>query len=497
MNLRKSPSVLKTIFISIFLASIILLAFTVIRSGYFFEFDIDELYHANSVYLLSSGYKPFTDFFLPYSPLFYSFLSPLFHASGFTLDTIQAARVVMIILFVLRIVGASLLIRMLFGKLAALLFLPLFLLDPFTAYVSMQIRPDNFLMTIYVIGLVALTHGLIAQKKYTILLAGIVLGISLIASIKIIPSLGALFLVLFFYRLRYKFIGLFELCIGVGLPIILFSLYYLFNGAFMPMITNLIFDARAINESLKYPVPMGNFYWPSPSTIFGLSFKPILFQYIWALPLLAFAGAYNTLIASDFTSHTLSRKNMFSNVLTVSLGVQWISLFFIRSVFIQYYIPLTWLFALFGAVALATFLHKVKSYKALYIGTLLLFSGMYCIYLVSSIQANFERAKVTGKETKESIRSTWKYIPENQSVYPGVLFRPLAYPIPYGFTFYDLPSDLITRYGPIQNYLEKERVPYLNIDGKPWAQPNDEVKQYISSHYTQDETYPLFWKRVK
>lgn len=493
MNLRKGTSVLKTILISIFLASIILLAFTVIRSGYFFEFDLDELYHANTVYLISQGYKPFTDFFLPYSPLFYSFLSPLFHTSGFTLDTIQATRVVMIILFVLRILGASLLIRTLFGKLAAFLFLPLFLLDPFTAYVSMQIRPDNFMMTIYIIGLVVLIHGFIAQKKYVILLAGIILGISLIASIKIVPSLGALFLVLFFYRLRYKFAGLLELCIGISLPIVLFSLYYLFNGAFVPMITNLVFDARAINESLKYPVPMGNFYWPSPSTIFGLSFKPILFQYVWALPLLAFAGAYNTFITSDFTSHTLSRKNMLSSVLAVSLGVQWISLFFIRSVFIQYYIPLTWLFALFGAVAIATILHKVKSNKALYIGTLLLFSGVYCLYLAPSIQANYERAKVIGKETKESILSIWRYIPENQSVYPGVLFRPLAYPIPYGFTYYDLPQSLFRRYAPIEHYLEKNNVKYLNIHERAWALPNEVMKQYVTRHYIQDDTNSLFW----
>jgi len=115
--------------------------------------------------------------------------------------------------------------------------------------------------------------------------------------------------------------------------------------------------------------------------------------------------------------------------------------------------------------------------------------------LIPSLQANSERAKRSGAEQKMAITAIWNYVPETSAVYPGVLFRPLAYPVPYGFTFYDLPQSIFSRYEPVQNYLKKNDVQYLNIDGKPWALPDETVVQYINAHYAQDKEYPLFWKQ--
>jgi hypothetical protein len=497
MNLRKGTSVLKTIFINIFLASLVLLAFTVIRSGYLFEFDIDELYHANTTYLIAKGYEPFRDFFLPYSPLFHTLILPIFTIFGFTIEAIQWTRVLMIALFLVRIAGAMILVRMLFGKLASVLFLPLLLLDPLTQYASMQIRPDALMMTAYTIGLVFLAKGLMYNKKFFVLISGALLSLALLVSIKILPSLGALFLIILVTSWKRRFLEFVDLLAGFAVPILIFALYYVMKDLFVPMVTNLLFDARAINETLKYPAPIGNFYWPSPRTYFGLSFKPALFQYIWSLPLLAFAGAHATLLHLDYSFAKPSGRRTMQLILAISLVLQWVSLFFVRSVFIQYYLPVTWLFAVFGAVALAKFIHAIEINKVLYVLSLVGMGCVYAYYLIPSLQANVEKMKISGVEQKTTIRKQWQHVPETDAVYPGILFRPLAYPIPYGFTFYDLPPSLFTRYEPIQDYLEKGRVPYLNIDDKPWARPNDVVKQYISSHYVQDEEYTLFWKRVK
>lgn len=495
MNLRGRTSILKALFGSIIFSSILLLAFTVVRSGYYFEFDIDELYHANTVYLIAHGYSPFKDFFLPYSPLFHVFMIPLFTEFGFTLETIQWTRLIMIVLFTIRIVGVVMLVRLLFGSLTAILFVPLFLLDPLTEYASMQIRPDNLMLTVYVIGLLLLAKGLIQNKKYLAFLSGALLGLALLLSIKILPSIGAIFLILSGLRFKHKFTGLQELWLGFIFPIAIFCLYYSAKGLFAPMITNLLIDARLINETLKYPVPMGNFYWPSGATTYGLSFKPALFQYLWSLPLLAFAGAYATFQEFDFSFLKFSKKNTMGIILGISLVAQWLSLFFIRSVFIQYYLPVTWLFGIFAAVALAKIIHAVQINKFLYGVTLLFLCIAYVYFFIPSLQANSERAKVTSVEQKITITAIWNHVPEASAVYPGVLFRPLAYPIPYGYTFYDLPQSVFNRYKPIQYYLEKNNVLYLNIDGKPWAQPEQSVQQYISSHYIQDKEFPLFWKR--
>ena len=495
MNLRKSKSALVTIFIYIFLISITLLAFTVIQSGYFFEFDIDELYHANTTYLIAKGYEPFRDFFLPYSPLYHALILPVFTIFGFNLEAMQWTRALMIALFLIRIAGAMILVRMLFGTLAAALFMPLLMLDPLTQYVSMQIRPDAYMMTVYTIGLIFLAQGLTHNRKFFVLISGALFGFALIISIKILPSLGAIFLIILVTGWKRHFSEFIELFVGFATPIIIFTLYYVLKGLFVPMATNLLLDARAINETLKYPTPIGNFYWPAPRTYYGLSFKPALFQYLWSLPLLAFAGAHATLLHLDYTFSTHSGKRTMQLILIISLVLQWVSLFFVRSVFIQYYLPITWLFAVFGAVALAKLIHATEINNSLYVMVLVSMGCVYAYYLLPSLQANVEKMKITGLEQKTTIQKQWQHIPETSAVYPGILFRPLAYPIPYGFTFYDLPPELIARYGPIQNYLEKERVPYLNIDDKPWALPNETVKHYVTANYVQEKEYPLFWKR--
>lgn len=493
MNLKSNNSSLKILFGSIVLATMIVLAYTVLRSGYFFGFDIDELYHANTVYLIAHGYQPFKDFFLPYSPLFHILLIPFYNAFGFNLETIQGTRIIMIALFVLRIVGISLVVRMLFGSLAALLFVPLYLLDPLTEYTSMQIRPDNVMVTVYILGLVFLTRGVIHNKKFLLFLSGIFLSLSLLISIKILPSIAPIFLIVLFLRGKLKLTGIIEFFFGFMLPLVLFGLYYWSLGLFTSMITNLVFDARAINEALKYPVPLGNFYWPSPATTYGLSFKPLLFQYIWSLPLVAFAGAYTTFFSFS-TPSKLSQKQTLGIMLALCLIAQWLSLFFIRSVFIQYYIPVTWLFGVFAAVTLAKLLHAFEGNTLLYWGLVLTFGCIYTLYLIPSLQANNERAQVTGGDQKANITSVWKHIPETKAVYPGMLFRPLAYPIPYGFTFWDLPNKLFARYEPIEHYLQKNNVEYLNIgENKQWSLPNESLRQFVTTSYTENKDFPLLW----
>jgi len=128
------------------------LALSVFYSGYWYTYYGDELVHANTVYLLSRGYRPFTDFFTIYSPLFHYFLLPFFTFFGCTLETIQLSKFVMIFLFALRLLIGYLFVSKVFSKLTGFLFVLILLLDPFTVFSGMQIRPDNLLMLVFFTG---------------------------------------------------------------------------------------------------------------------------------------------------------------------------------------------------------------------------------------------------------------------------------------------------------------------------------------------------------
>src|SRR5512137_608327 len=81
---------------------------SVVNVGYLYMLDNDEVSHAQIVYLIMHGLKPYVDFFSVYPTIFHWFLIPVFSFSGFTLDAFNMARIVMIMLFLVRIIVIAL-----------------------------------------------------------------------------------------------------------------------------------------------------------------------------------------------------------------------------------------------------------------------------------------------------------------------------------------------------------------------------------------------------
>src|SRR3989344_5689043 len=84
---------------------------------------------------------------------------PVFIIFGATLKAITASRIMMILLYLLQIFLWVLLVKRVFEKKVALLFVPLFLMDPFVVFVGMQIRPENLMMVFYALFLLIFSYA--------------------------------------------------------------------------------------------------------------------------------------------------------------------------------------------------------------------------------------------------------------------------------------------------------------------------------------------------
>src|SRR3989344_4976036 len=75
-----------------------------VQSGFYSAFDVDEIYHAQRIFFVLQGFRPFIDYYTSYTPLFHWFVSPIFYIFGFHLESIQYVRLVLFIVFIARII---------------------------------------------------------------------------------------------------------------------------------------------------------------------------------------------------------------------------------------------------------------------------------------------------------------------------------------------------------------------------------------------------------
>lgn len=467
-----------------------LLLASVIHSGYLYQFDQDELFHINIVFLLRHGLVPYRDIFFTYLPFFQWFLTPLSFFTGFTFQLLEAARVAMIVLFIIRLSFIFFIARKLFGSLVAYICIPLYLFDPFTVYTGMQIRPDNLMMTLYIAGISLILFWYINKKSYVLPLAGLLLGTSIVTLVKNIPAtcLVTLFTLIELKKTRrYRHMATFLFALIITA---IFFAAWAWNKEIVPFtIQQVVFDAKKLNDSLRYPQNILNYYWPPNVLLYGFPGRPIPWVYELLLPLFAFAGMFSTFL--DLKTYGTRRRLV--GWFTASCLLQWVSLLFIRSVFLQYFLSVSWFLALFAAVALARVYEKMAinrvSVRILAtIGAMILIGG-----LVVSWKANNTRAAMSYGNQAASIQSQWRIIPETATVFPGTLFRLSVYPIGYQTNFVDVSSYLVKRYGSPSVYLERYRIPYVIIDPFNFSFLDLPTQDYIRTHYQKNFQDQNFW----
>lgn len=476
-----------------YLILIIILGWSVIQSGYHYTFDIDELHIAHLIYLMTQGFKPYTGFFDVYSLFIYWFVMPVFLIFGFSFKTVSLARFLMIAVFAVRTFLSFLLVRKVFGKLAAWIFIPLFFLDPFVVFVSMQIRPEN-LMMVFFTGLLLLASATLEKpSKKNLFAAGLIFSLTFLISPKIIPSLIIFFVVIaYHYVKKRQFWNLLYFIDGVILTFVLYFLYFLVNGNLLAMFQLTFVDPFLLNNSIRNVTTLNYFYF-SNSVIFGNGGKPMSWIYAWMLVPAAFAGGFMTFV--DSVRAKLSKKmDLMKVMIFLCFAAQWVFMLFINSVFIQYYIPLSWYYSLFASVLIVTIFKMDISPSIKYI-----LAGAAFIFLMllfkSSVKGNFARTKMFGNGYIVQTQSIWKKVPENEPTFPNILFRKPVYPIVYGSVFSQFVAN---RYGPVFKAIESNKLKYLyQLNDDVFSYLDLPTQDYIRAHFRRDEKEPDMWVRIK
>lgn len=486
--------IFKLIFGFIALGFLAVLIYSFFHSALFYAFDNDELSHVQNIYLISRGNFPYLNFFSIYSPVLHWFLLPLFRFFGFSFATAHYARYLMSFLFVVRMLLMYLLIIKLTSKRLGLFFLVLLFLDTFTVFTNLQIRPDNLMMLFYNAGLLLLYLALAKSKKTDIyiFLAGIFFGLSLIVSIKIILSIAILGAGILYYSYRFKSWDKFTyLAIGILIPVLIFCYSFLIRGDFYLMVQSLLFDAPSSNSAIIQALPPGNFYWPN-GTLFGAPGRPLTLIYVWILPLLSAIGVYFS-VKKFLIQRNFNNKQFIVFLLAISLTALWFSLFKINSVFIQYYIPLTWLFCFFSAVAIDDFYEDVilkAGWKRFFEIAVLIVFILFCL---TTIKSNMWRGDQTSFKQEKWYNDMLAVIPENEKVFSNLIFRPLSYPLPFGYFIGDIPKNILARYDSIESYLAKDNVRYLLIDSYYFGFLPASSVSYIKNNYQMIDDQHSIW----
>lgn len=495
-NVVKIGQILITLLI---IGAFLILISSVFRSGYSYMFDQDEFLHSQIAYLIFSGYKPFFNLYTSWTPIFHWLLVPILALNNFSFDSLLSGRILMIALFAIRIILSFLLVKKLFGKKTAILFVFLLLLDPFTVFTAMQIRPDNLMITLFTLGLLIFTYAIYKSSKLLLFYSGFIFALSVLTCLKIAPGIMAvtLFFIIYVFRRRSLLKGA-AFFSGMFFAGALIIVYFWSQNTLFQMIQQVTIDATTLHNSIWNYTGLGYFYAPENGNLYGLPGKPLNWIYVWILPILAFMGV-SQIVQSFFTkSHKKNEPRIVLIILVAVFIFHWISLFFYHSVFLQYYVPISWLYALFSAVIIDYFDKITHSF----IVVNLLYRVCLFILIVSlifiSIKANNQRStNLSYQWQNQMLSSRWAKIPKNSFVFPFLTFRPIAEPFLSLFYYISgLPKPIVDRYPPLLNTLKTYNVSYLLInDHLTYYYITPEIQAYINENFIQDPTDKELWIR--
>lgn len=468
----------------IYSATLFLLSFSVLKSGIYYQYDVDELGHVQYVYLLATKFAPYKSFFSRFTPFFSWFQMPIFYLFGFNFQSIFLDRVLMAGVFILRMAVTTVLIWKIVGTLPAFIFLPLLLMDPFTVFVGMQIRPDNLMMLFFIIGLLVFFTAVKRGARWLNFAAGFFLSISLLILLKIIPSIVVVLLIATaFFTMKKKFSQLGFLLAGFTLPWLLFLIFLTINHLLKEAIQQVFWDSMVMNNAIKNPMSLAYFFRPNNLYVFGYRGKSLTWLYVWLLPLMAFLGF---LIMAVRVKLSLKKNRAVEQAPKVTvmavLLAQMIWTFSIRGFFLQYFLTISWLWALFAGVFMAEIICLSKRfYLSKFIQ--IAYVALLIIFAMASIRANLFRSTVGNSSLIEQYEKLGKIIPRSEPTYPNLLFHPVAYPLTYGTNFWDLPESILRRYGPVQKWLDGYNIKYILLGSYAMDFVDYQTKEYILDNY--------------
>jgi len=341
------------------------------------------------------------------------------------------------------------------------------------------------MMTVFSIGLAYLAVGYVQRSIKQKYFAAFFFGLSLVVFMKVVPALAVIALVLLYEEIRAKqYKTVINMAIASLIPVVLFALYGLIVGALPEMFRQLIVEAQASYSVWEYPVSFGFYNQPNNGFIYGTMGTPITCIYVWILPILGGAGLYH--VAQDIIMKKGKSSITPLKTITILLCVtQLIVLFKVPSVYLQQYLPLNWLFALFGGVAFDELLTAYNKHIPSYLIAICILFICFYVLATASITNNVGRSGIQNPGYINSIEARWNQIPANEPIFPGFLFRPQVYPVPFGYYIGNVPASITSRLPSIPNMLERLQLKHLILDEYTLVRLPADAQVYIRSHYTR------------
>jgi len=369
--------------------------------------DPDEFAHLHWAYLLASGKIPYKDFFINFTPLYHVLFIPLFWLPQGP-DIVLLARLIQFLLSLISLVLLyTLSIQITNNRLVGLMAIIISLSFPMIFDKSIELRPD-LLMTVWMLA----AFVAIGRKKPwspgRALGIGLSIGLGLVTLVKILYAVPAL-VVYVAYQVPKNLRGklFFWMGIGIMVPIGLYVLYLLYNGAAWLAYENII------SGSLLLKRGEGAF---SP----WLSFSPLPLVYMHAggpsIPWLANTAIW---IAAGAGLFVLARKNRpAAGVFFLFLGPGLIALFLFPTPYLQYFIPLSVFVSILAAIWIRA------------MGKPLL-QGLFLLLLILSFSQQYQgRVRDTNEEQRAVIADVLAISNPGEPFYDMVgsyVFRPDGY----------------------------------------------------------------------
>lgn len=457
-------------------------------------FDIDEFAHLHWSYNTFLGYRPYTDFFYFFPPLFLYVFFPLFWLIGKSVSILIVARGLSFGIFLISSVVLFFLTKRVKGANVAWLTILLFSFLPIPSDKWIEIRPDLIGILVGLLGMYFLVRGLKEEKAGNFFLTGFFYTTSVLIVPKFIFQFFVAGGIIVFYLLWLKKeVGkvIKPLIFGMIVPSVitfLFLVSYGDLGKSVFLFTKVATEATRVLGS-KFPIPANFFFYPNDIYYGapGMSLPYVANLIIWMAAIIAVVLSVVSFLDEKDKGDCLI-KMLLSSTLLINL-LTYIHIFPLKHS--QYLLPISPFIAYYFALFIEKIIEvseKIQRVGKIFENIFLL--GIIILILLSGRE--MYRWKLSWPKMDFSYYSRlFGVLPEKEKVYDltgEAIFSPDGYYfccIPYGqyeeaLTF-PIPS--------LEKELRKNRVKFINIQYDARLSVIPAINQQVIKRYYT--VYPL------
>lgn len=478
---------------------LVLFLFGRLQVGFERFFDPDEMANANWAYLVFRGAVPYRDFFYYYTPFFHWLFSVVFILPEGPYLILVMRIFIWCIYVTLTYVLYILVCKISQKPVLAVFSCLIFVIFPMTFDKTIDIRPDT-LMTLLYFTSVYLLYIAHRHDHRMFFIAGLLLSTSCLVLMKIIYAFPALvYLIFSTYRRKHmhEFIGeqLMPFIDGFIIPFVIFILYLFINHAVFVAWDDIMRASLIYNFSLGGSFTLLDVLGPWPLIYLqqgGVSLPWIIQISFWLLGILGIPIV-------------IVQNRRFGIFITFFVFFAVAFLLMFERPFVQYFIPLSFVFAITTTYSLELLYKLFKSIKGsilFHTISLTIFLFIFFGFLSKSFLLQYrERVVPTNTEQMEVLKQVHEHIPKNEPVVD--LDGSYVYRLNGFFYNFPLYASVIDKINPkaesLTESLIRTQTKYIVLDQKGYIfwKPKVSDLQFMLTHYLLSPWFKIYTPGVQ